>query len=629
MADISHRKFYALIADRQARPTYPPSFEDAQPPVSQGPSGVGPGTVNRLSKFLNSSTIGDSQLFDDGTNVGVGTVSPNELLEVAGNIHVSGGDRTIFNRSNNALSIGTNNTERIRITNTGNVGIGTTSPSAKLTVTADSLINELTIGRGSGNIDTNTAVGRTVLFNNTTGVNNTAVGRSALFSNTTGFNNTALGLNALFNNTTGYQNTVLGVNALYSNTTGYLNTAVGRDAGRYITGGEDNATGTNSVFLGDETRPAADGQTNQIVIGYDAIGNGSNSVTLGNTSITKTVLRGNVGINIVSPSNTLDVNGTARIRTIDNGSGDIITTDSNGVLGKRTPSQLLGDIGGAPISASTFYIQNQFSSAQSSSEAWLSGRFQAGNLRIDTNTISSQNTNGNILINPNGTGRVGIGNTTPGSKLEVAGNVAIGYTTAAPTNGLIVDGDVGIGTSSPDFALDVNEPGRFRSRASDSRVLFLKQHGADTGNIIQFTDENDVNTWEIVGRSNEFYIYNNVTSTTSFYINPTSNNVGIGTDNPLSKLEVIGNVSIGFSADVAVVGPTNGLIVNGIVGIGINNPATSAILDLTSTTRALVITRMTTTQRDAIIAPINGMILYNTTLNKFQGYENGSWADLI
>jgi hypothetical protein len=51
---------------------------------------------------------------NDG-NIGIGTTSPNESLEVAGNIHVSGGDRSIFNRSNNALTFGTNNTEKMRI----------------------------------------------------------------------------------------------------------------------------------------------------------------------------------------------------------------------------------------------------------------------------------------------------------------------------------------------------------------------------------------------------------------------------------------------------------------------------------------------------------------------------------
>jgi hypothetical protein len=37
---------------------------------------------------------------------------------------------------------------------------------------------------------------------------------------------------------------------------------------------------------------------------------------------------------------------------------------------------------------------------------------------------------------------------------------------------------------------------------------------------------------------------------------------------------------------------------------------------------------LTTAERDALAAA-NGMVIYNTTDNKFQGYENGAWANLI
>ena len=37
---------------------------------------------------------------------------------------------------------------------------------------------------------------------------------------------------------------------------------------------------------------------------------------------------------------------------------------------------------------------------------------------------------------------------------------------------------------------------------------------------------------------------------------------------------------------------------------------------------------LTTTQRDALSAT-NGMVVYNTSTNKFQGYEAGSWSNLI
>ena len=54
-------------------------------------------------------------------------------------------------------------------------------------------------------------------------------------------------------------------------------------------------------------------------------------------------------------------------------------------------------------------------------------------------------------------------------------------------------------------------------------------------------------------------------------------------------------------------------------------PTTSAVLDLVSTTGALLVSRMTTAQRDNLTAA-NGMIVYNSTTNAFNFYENGSWV---
>ncbi|MFA5857609.1 MAG: hypothetical protein WC955_00930 [Elusimicrobiota bacterium] len=50
-----------------------------------------------------------------------------------------------------------------------------------------------------------------------------------------------------------------------------------------------------------------------------------------------------------------------------------------------------------------------------------------------------------------------------------------------------------------------------------------------------------------------------------------SNKVGIGTETPLSQLDVNGSVAIGTYAG-ANAGPSNGMIVSGNVGVGTNNP---------------------------------------------------------
>ena len=139
----------------------------------------------------------------------------------------------------------------------------------------------------------NTASGVTVLQNNTTGGNNTANGVNVLQYNTTGGNNTANGVNVLQYNTTGSNNTANGVNALLNNTTGSNNTASGISAGRFISNGATSLTvANNSTFLGANTKALSDNSTNETVVGYNAIGDGNNTVSIGSTSVVSSRLRG-------------------------------------------------------------------------------------------------------------------------------------------------------------------------------------------------------------------------------------------------------------------------------------------------------------------------------------------------
>jgi hypothetical protein len=57
-------------------------------------------------------------------------------------------------------------------------------------------------------------------------------------------------------------------------------------------------------------------------------------------------------------------------------------------------------------------------------EASVATIVRVDNLQLDSNTISSINANGHILLSPNGTGDVGIGTTTPNELLTVAGNIS-------------------------------------------------------------------------------------------------------------------------------------------------------------------------------------------------------------
>ena len=169
-------------------------------------------------------------------------------------------------------------------------------------------------------INTNTSVGYeslrgSIIAGNNTGVANTANGYQALYSNTTGKDNTANGYQALYSNTTGEHNTAIGFGAFPDNTTGSNNVAYGFLSGIERPEANPNELSNNSVFLGAYTSSFASNTTNEIVIGYEASGVGSNSVVLGNDAITKTLLKGSVGIGTNVPSHKLDVVGTAGLST--------------------------------------------------------------------------------------------------------------------------------------------------------------------------------------------------------------------------------------------------------------------------------------------------------------------------
>lgn len=66
---------------------------------------------------------------------------------------------------------------------------------------------------------------------------------------------------------------------------------------------------------------------------------------------------------------------------------------------------------------------------------------------------------------------------------------------------------------------------------------------------------------------------------------------------------------------------SNAVFTTGSVGIGVDPPSTTAVLDVASTTQGLLAPRMTTAQRVAIATPANGLIVYDTQLASLEVYD--------
>jgi len=124
---------------------------------------------------------------------------------------------------------------------------GTTGISPVTASGTSASVDGMTVGRGGGEVATNTAVGASALAATATGTENTGIGSSALTALTTGSYNTAVGRIAMQSNTTGEKNTAVGRQSLFSNVSGTDNSALGYIALLYTTGSYNSGVGSNAL----------------------------------------------------------------------------------------------------------------------------------------------------------------------------------------------------------------------------------------------------------------------------------------------------------------------------------------------------------------------------------------------
>jgi hypothetical protein len=489
--------------------------------------------------FSNGSTIAqdNAQLFWDDTNnrLGIGTNNTGfDRLQVNGGICFGTSNNATINNGVGAgnhtyLQFSTIGNNVMRVNSTGNVLIGTTTDAGyKLNVNGTARINTLTIGLGLGQVATNTVIGVSAGGSNTTGSANFFGGYNAGFNNLGGARNTAVGNLALYSNQTGNNNNAFGDYSFASLNTGSNNAAYGQFSGRWIANGSTPLTNTNnSVFIGVDSRANANNQTNQIVIGHNAIGIGSNSVVLGNDSITTTALKGNVGI------------------------------------GTSTPSDKLS------ISAGNILIDN------ARRLKWADGSFIEG---AGASSIMTFRSLGNYYFNG---GNVGVGLASPSASLHISGASSanlLRIDSPASSSILFVSGsgNVGIGTASPLYPLHVNGVTGLRIDTSGTTALFIN----NTSGLIRWSNGSYFsNAGMYSGANNQIYqTFDGANVLTRLSIKANTGNVGINTTTDAGfRLDVNGTARVqgkitqtphtNINGNISAVGALN-ISLNGTISAG-------------------------------------------------------------
>jgi hypothetical protein len=266
-----------------------------------GQSSMSTNTTGSNNVAIGQFSLANNTTVSSSVAIGINSLASNTIG--VNNTAVGSTSLTDNTTGNYNVALG-NDTLQSNTTGTGNTAIGYGALIANTTGTYNSALG---IESLNSNIDGtfNTAVGYQALKANTDGQYNNAFGWQSMLSNTGGRYNAAYGVETLKNNTTGRYNTAIGLSALNGNVSALDNTASGYAAlGFTTTGGSNsaygayalrnNTTGIQNVGLGANCSLLNVTDSNSIVIGYNTTGAGSNTVTIGNGSITTTRLRGTV-----------------------------------------------------------------------------------------------------------------------------------------------------------------------------------------------------------------------------------------------------------------------------------------------------------------------------------------------
>jgi hypothetical protein len=571
----------------------------------------GSGTNGFVVRYTGASTTAAGALIDNGTVAGIGATSSLTSFNIQGT-----GTLNPFNVSSSTGA------PLLRVLANGNVGIGSSTPVAKLVVNASgSDISPLIIqtnGSAGNYTATNSAItikdaaGNETLRifatdpnpsdanfanlyiglqaglnqatdNSTAGNNNTGLGYQSLYSNTSGSNNFANGYFALHLNNTGSNNFANGLQALGRNISGVGNFANGSFALFANTSGTENfANGDHSLYnntIGNRNFANGNSALLSNIDGSDNIANGYQTLFLNNSG-SDNIANGYQVLFSDTGSNNI-ATGRRALYSNSSGSGNVaygyfagygISTGSNNIV-----------VGVATSTAS----QNQITTG--------SNNISIGyDVAIASSTANSQLNIGNFIYGTNlsGTGttislgKVGIGTSTPGRTLTVVGDE---YVTGARYDSNNASGTLGqllqstgtgtqwIATSTLGFASASSIAGTNGQVAyfNSANTLVSASSLLNNGTVVGVNATSSTVNFNIQGTGalNPFNVASSIGISLLTVL--ANGNVGIGSSTPYAQLVVEDNGGINAKSNV-LFGHNNSValsftqenLINGLNNIG-------------------------------------------------------------
>jgi hypothetical protein len=353
--------------------------------------GIGSGTTNYVTKWTSATTIGNSQIFDNGTNVGVGTNNPQSKLHVT--------DRVELSRMG---LVGTYNSAEVQ-------QIWSIGRAYNINTTDNDFGNSYGIAYAHTNAGTATNKkpianwGHQILFTHD-GVRNASISLTngnAFFAGNVGINNIAPETRLQVNSTSSggltgasaYGGLHLKQDAANDGFTGITASATSNGTQGGILFQGSGAYGTKIHFL--TTNSYAAGMQNRMTLDHI----------------------GNLGIGTTAPLERLHVNGNLRVETGIINSGIDHLELMRGVRADDNSYEWVG-----------FYSGNTRQGIILYDGAWtgannLTNEFSITAENSNMLTLNS-GTNQHIALMPKGTGNVGVGTLSPTvAKLQVAGHI--------------------------------------------------------------------------------------------------------------------------------------------------------------------------------------------------------------